>query len=423
MPYERERLTFLEEQGYRVAQQTAELAGNLVRVPISVWNVLNRRPPLSILHLSKPIYQFDEDTLRRAVVEMDRFLRLSLTAFETNQGTAKDRPLRWDLWDAFFTGIYRYNQEGGALPTGASPAVGVDIVLHVLPPALILETGESLAAPLWTAYQRLLSRFTRQLIQRYGYDYSTADHSARVPVAVAIEMFNEPDYVWLPDEAKLEIAINPHAYPCDKYISQLYLSQIPENDLPNKGCTAQNGYYREQDFPKPHEKTALKNFRWGRKFDHYVASFADLHEQVSFAAHDEIRRGMATLAVVSSAVTHVNLDWFRRMFLANPNTFRHVEKIAIHPYHWPRHDIHDFDFVTPHPEKDWTLATPREFTPRVFQTLWLSARVRRACGSARSSPQLWLSRKSYLGNRIWDSNEEAGGRQCHDSKTLEALYF
>ena len=55
------------------------------------------------------------------------------------------------------------------------------------------------------------------------------------------------------------------------------------------------------------------------------------------------------------------------MYLANPNTFRFVEKIAVHPYHWPRHDIHALDFIGPRPEKDWTLATPREYTSDYFK--------------------------------------------------------
>ena len=63
-------------------------------------------------------------------------------------------------------------------------------------------------------------------------------------------MINEPDYMWLPDELKIEKALNPDAYPCDKYITQLHLSQVPENDLPGKGCIQRDGFYQEQPLPR-----------------------------------------------------------------------------------------------------------------------------------------------------------------------------
>ena len=183
----------------------------------------------------------------------------------------------------------------------------------------------------------------------------------------AIEMINEPDYVWLPDELKIEKALNPDAYPCDKYITQLHLSQIPENDLPSKGCIRKDGFYREQALPVPVVETPLKDFRWGSKFDVYVKFFAQLHEHVSFAAKDEISRGRADMVVVSSAVTHVNIDWFMRMFRANPETFRYVDKIAIHPYHWPRHDIHDMTFVDAQSRRNWLTLYPRAFAREYFK--------------------------------------------------------
>jgi hypothetical protein len=121
------------------------------------------------------------------------------------------------------------------------------------------------------------------------------------------------------------------------------------------------GLYQEQDLGLPPVRIPLRDFRWGVKFDKYVASFADLHEHASFAARDEIQKGGAAVHVISSAVTHVNLDWFLRMFKANPKTFLHVDAAAIHPYHWPRHEIHDMQFIGPPFEKDWTTLTPREF--------------------------------------------------------------
>jgi hypothetical protein len=129
----------------------------------------------------------------------------------------------------------------------------------------------------------------------------------------------------------------------------------------------QSFYYHEQELGVPAVRTALQVFRWGTKFDKYVATFADLHEHASFAARDEAQRGHAEMVIVSAAVTHVNLDWFVRMFRANPNTFRYVDAIAVHPYHWPRHDIHDLSFVSRPPEQDWQLVNPREFARDYFK--------------------------------------------------------
>ena len=73
------------------------------------------------------------------------------------------------------------------------------------------------------------------------------------------------------------------------------------------------------------------------------------------------------MVVVSSAVTHVNIDWFVRMFRANPETFRYVDKIAIHPYHWPRHDIHDMTFVDAQSRRNWPTLNPRAFAREYFK--------------------------------------------------------
>ena len=368
---EAERIAYLEEQGYLIAQHTSRLSGNLVRVPISVWEVLGQIATVAPNGPAIPVYQLGDKAASAALEKVWIALRESLTALEAGRDAAGN-PLRWHAWDAFFSGIQKYNRELTTHPARQLQPVFVDLLLTELTPALLIEAPVTVMdrasrQGLWDAYRQLHLKFIRKLIQRYGHGYATADIRAQIPVAVAIEMFNEPDYNWLPDEAKIEKALNPDAYPCDKYITQLHLSQIPEHDLPAKGCVKRSFSYEEQDFGQPAVHTALRDFRWGRKFDKYGSTFADLHEHISFAAKDEIHRGGAQMVVVSSAVTHVNLDWFVRMFRANPNTFRYVDKIAIHPYHWPRHDIHDMRFVGPPLEKDWMLVSPREFARDYFK--------------------------------------------------------
>lgn len=370
------RLAYLQQQGYFVAQRTSQLNGNLIRVPASVWGVLGHGLVLEPELSAKPIYQLDSSTLARALDKTQLVLDLSLAALE-NDRNAAGQPLRWHLWDAFFRGIQKYNDNLNRLHGTELQPVYVDLSLADSPPAIIIEaptdetlrhfTAQTSGSRLWNSYKRLQATFVAKLIQRYGRRYSYQGLQARIPIAIAIEMFNEPDYVWLPDEVKIERALNPDAYPCDKYVTQLHLSQIPTDDLTGKGCARPEGFYKAQDLALPTVETPLDSFRWGLKFDRYVTSFADLHEQASLAAKDEIRRGNAEMVVVSSAVTHVNLDWFVRMFRANRNTFLHVDKIAIHPYHWPQHDIHDMRFVGGLPEEDWRRVNPRTFARDYFK--------------------------------------------------------
>ena len=373
---ERERLTYMEEQGYLVAQHTSRLYGNLIRVPISVWSVFRQDLASTAETATQPIYQLDDSVLSEALDKIQTSLDVGLAAIDNGQDVA-GRPLSWDLWDAFFTGVQRYNSEIDPSPDNKYRPVYVDLSLNALPPAPIIEapTTEVLrylrcqtsGERLWNSYRQLHLKFVRKLIQRYGRGYASAIGRAHIPIAAAIEMFNEPDYGWLPDEAKIERALNPDAYPCDKYITQLHLSQIPENDLLAKGCVKRPGFYREQDFGLPVVQTTLRDFHWGEKFDKYVSSFADLHEHASFAARDEIQQGHANMIIVSSAVTHVNIDWFVRMFRANNKTFAYSDAVAIHPYHWPHHDIQDMQFVGSPIEGDWLNTNPREFASRLFK--------------------------------------------------------
>ena len=361
---EAERLAYLEEQGYLMARHTSRLHGNMVRVPIYMWTVLGSGLPSVTASTRKPLYQIDADTVAATIEKISTFLRAGLAGMEKDQD-ATGQPLRWQQWDAFLAGIQKYNAELAADPTNRHSAVLVTIVLTSFPPAAIIESsnGEEVRG----LYQETHIRFVRKLVQRYGYGYIRDGMPALFPVVAAIEMINEPDYMWLPDELKIEKALNPDAYPCDKYITQLHLSQVPENDLPGKGCIQRDGFYQEQPLPVSAPETPLKDFRWGAKFDVYVQFFAQLHEHVSFAAKDEISRGRADMVIVSSAVTHVNIDWFMRMFQANPETFRYVDKIAIHPYHWPRHDIHDMTFVDAQSRKDWPALNPRVFAREYFK--------------------------------------------------------
>lgn len=369
-----ERLAHLEEQGYLVAQHTSHLYGNMVRVPISLWSILGT----NLIHnlTLRPVYELEDAAICEALKKAEPLLHESLKLLKSD-GASGGHPVYWGLWDAFLTGIHRYNRTVAEAKNPDYHAVFVDLLLVDLPPNVILEAPhpsfvepygcQMTGAQLWERYVELQAEFARKIVQRYGVGYSSATSAPTVPVGVAIEMVNEPDYVWLPDEVQFEKAKNPNAYPCDKYITQLHFTQIPENDLPNKGCGVRSGYYRDQGIEIPHVETPLKDFRWGLKFDKYVSSFADLHARVSTAARTEIQQGRSRMSVISSAVTHVNTDWFMRMFRANAQTFQLVEAVGIHPYHWPEHKVHDMQFVGPLPPGDGMSVSPRSFARLYFK--------------------------------------------------------
>ena len=248
---EAERLVYLEEQGYLMAQHTSRLYGNMMRVPIYMWNVLGSGLPSVTASTRKPLYQIDTETVAATIEKISTFLRASLAGMEKDQDVT-GQPLRWQQWDALLAGIRKYNTELAADPTDTHPAVLVTIVLTSFPPAEIIESpkGEEVRG----LYQETHIRFVRKLVQRYGHGYTRDGTPALFPVVTAIEMINEPDYMWLPDELKIEKALNPDAYPCDKYITQLHLSQVPENDLPGRGASRKMGFIRNNLSPSPPSK-------------------------------------------------------------------------------------------------------------------------------------------------------------------------
>lgn len=373
---EAERLAHLEEQGYQVAKHTSQLYGNLIRTPLSVWMILEHNPFTQRELLEHPVYELEDTVINTALNSLQVFLDENAATIERGRDAA-GTPLHWGFLDAFLTGIHRYNTEVGVSSTNLYQPVYVDLLIADKPPTLIIEAptdesatafgGQTAEKRLWASYKHFQEQFIRQLIRRYGEGYAREGVPAPIPVAVAIEMLNEPDYVWLPDEVQFERALKPDAYPCDKYVTQLHLPQIPQHDLPGKGCRRHLGYYREQRLGLPQLQVPLQDFHWGRKFDKYVELFAEFHDYAASVAQDEIKRGGARMVVASSAVTHVNLDWFMRMFRANVNAFRAVDAVAIHPYHWPEHDIHDLHFVGPQPQADWRMVNPREFASHYFK--------------------------------------------------------
>jgi hypothetical protein len=197
-----ERLAHLEEQGYLVAQYTSQLYGNLVRVPISLWDILGRGLTPNPELVTRPVYQLSAAEMSAALDAIQTTLDAGLEALDKGQDLA-GRPLHWELWDAFFSGIQRYNTELESQPAHSYRPVFVDLLLTDAPPALIIEAPpektlhalryQTSGERLWGAYRQLHLDFIRLLVRRYARGYASAEHRAVIPIAVAIEMLNEPD--------------------------------------------------------------------------------------------------------------------------------------------------------------------------------------------------------------------------------------
>ncbi|MFZ0931642.1 MAG: hypothetical protein WAN11_23780 [Syntrophobacteraceae bacterium] len=55
------------------------------------------------------------------------------------------------------------------------------------------------------------------------------------------------------------------------------------------------------------------------------------------------------------------------MYQANRNTFPNVDGVGIHPYHWPKHDIWDANYLSSEPMANWRSASPRLFAAEYFK--------------------------------------------------------
>src|SRR5208282_3297711 len=136
-------------------------------------------------------------------------------------------PMRLDLatMDAVLAGITDVN--------GESPdQVGLVLALVSIPPRWIIEapSDATLAhlgrpytfASVWERYVRLHAHLHRLLVKRYaaGQPFSALR---------ALEIVNEPDYMWTPEEVKIEWGGDGLINPLGKYVTELQLAQVPEH--------------------------------------------------------------------------------------------------------------------------------------------------------------------------------------------------
>ena len=252
-------------------------------------------------------------------------------------------------------------------------------------------------ASLWQRYLEINESVHRMLVRRY----------AGRPVG-AYEVGNEPDYIWVPEDMKIEGSSEALLYPLAKYVTELQLGQVPEREELAPAIQAAPWGYQDQDAEwvsaEPRSATPLISFDWGRKFNWYVGCFAQLQERLARAIHEEAAATGAQLEIVSGSVTHNNIDYLLRMHRANPQVFEHVTRIGLHPYHWVQNDVWDARFVREEPTGGWTEASPREYARAYFKRFdFLQEVARYVAGKAghRRQRDLRDFSKALRGKRLW----------------------
>ena len=273
-------------------------------------------------------------------------------------------------------------------------------------------------ASLWERYLQINDAVHRMLARRY----------AGRPVA-AYEVGNEPDYVWIPEDMKIEGSSDALLYPLSKYVTELQLGQVPEHEELAPAIQAAPWGYENQDAEwvtaEPRPATPLISFDWGRKFDWYVRCFADFHERIAGAIRDEANAAGADLEIVSGGVTHNNLDYLLRMHRANPRAFESITRIGVHPYHWFGNDVWDHRFVRDEPTSGWPDASPREFARDYFKRFDFLEEIARcvATGGRRvRDRRLRRFAKALAGRKLWITEFGIGTKVLGDFNAPIAEY-
>ena len=275
-------------------------------------------------------------------------------------------------------GITRYVHGGykGIQPSQSDPERRVQVLLTAViqPPRPIIElpadaelerAGVSFRfADAYGLYCQICSDIARYAVTRYI-------GSPEDPLIVALEICNEPDYEWLPDELRSEKAEDPSAFPLRKYITELHWSSIPDDA---RGAVAAEhapwGGFKEQSGNWPASNGShvpVLEFDWGEKYDWYVRCFGILNKQVSFALKQAVDQIGATVDILGGSVTHNNVDYLIRLHRQVPDVFSWCSGLAVHPYHWPEHDIYDRQFIGRQNFADWRGVSPRLFAQKYFK--------------------------------------------------------
>lgn len=406
---------------------TRSLGGNLLRSFWLVERVLEGDPEdlaLALNAVSKPDLQnrsvFMHD-LETRVARLDRchvILDQLLAALEGVPGN----PIRLDFseLDAALTGLEDANRE-------ATEPVRLLLTMVISPPRWIIEAPSDatfwhLERPynfgsLWHRYVRFHAELHRRLVVRYAVERPLTG-------LCALEIGNEPDYQWTPEEVKIEGGGDPVINPFGKYVTELHLGQVPVGASSARPFELTESGVREQDaaWASPSAvPVPVLDFDWGPKFDWYVMCFAQLQTHVAAAIKSEAAVHGVDVSTVSGSVTHNNIDYLLRMHRADENAFANIDKIGVHPYHWADNDVWDSRFVSGDHVAGWAAADPRRFAQSFFKRFDFLSAFRASSGDPRVDQEirtvfgerkLWIT-EFGIGSKVLGAFNAAIERHTH----------
>ena len=405
----------------RDARLTREMGGDLLRIFWSVDSVIDGSPEEcaiavntalrpELFHRSVFLHPLEHrvDQLDRANAALDQLL---LAAGERPESSFR---LDFTHLDAVFDGLDDANRDGG-------PPVGLMLALVSAPPRWIIEAPSDITlrrmerfytwGSLWDRYIRFHAELYRRLVYRYAVQRSE-------PTLRALEVFNEPDYNWTPEEVKIEGASEVLVNPQGKYLTELRLTQIPLTDRGYQsfeavpwGFAAQDANWTEND----RLPIGVLDFDWGPKFDWYVMCAAQFQTHAARAIKSAARDHGVDVATVSGSVTHNNIDFLLRMYRGDRATFDHIDKIGLHPYHWRDNDVWDDAFVSDETISGWPRADPRAFAARFMKRFDFLEAFRGRSGDTRVDSEL----QAAFGDRpLWLTEFGIGSKVLTGFNTL-----
>jgi hypothetical protein len=391
----------VEDAGYMDARCASAVGGQYLRVFTNGQELANS-PRFQSLPFqragSQPLMKLSLDEKLEHLDELDRCLDRLLGDLTPREDGAA-RKLDFDLIDAYLAGVAHLNRSHGA------PPVKILLSFVEIPPRWILDAPSATTCrqaarnysfqSLWHKWTLIYIRIVRDAV-RHAVEASGAFGQELLG---AVEIVNEPDYEWLPDEYRIEKALAPAVNPLNKYVTELHLNQIPDQETsrciqetPWGGLAIQDGGWGNETVPG----YPLVEFPWGPKLDWYVKAFADLHTHLSWAVRDELRQARYSARIVSCSVTHNNALYFAQMYRSNPETFAYVDAIGVHPYHFPNHNIWDDQFRSSGPYPNWLETTPRAYARECFKRFDFIEEIGRLTAESDPSRSFGLA-----GKKIW----------------------
>lgn len=375
------------------ARLARSMGANLLRVFWTVESVLAGPPEEFTVALNSTLrgdlmhQAVFLTSLEHRVAQLDRSGQLLAQLRRAAAGDpADDAPFQLDfsLLDAVFDGIADANGDDGH-------PLRVALVMVSSPPRWIVEApsyerlgflaaAESFGSA-WDAFVHFHADLYRRLVARYA----TRDPN----LLCAMEITNEPDYNWTPEEVKIE-----------GYVTELRLEQVPKTDRSAPPFEPTAWGYEPQDAAWSDDRPGVPvlDFDWGPKFDWYAMCAGQLQSHCARAIKEEASRLDVEVLTVSGSVTHNNIDYLVRMRRGDVHAFDHIDRIGLHPYHWADNDVWNDEFVSSDDYRDWGAADPRTFAASYFKHFDFFKALRGRSGIAAIDAEI----DAVLGDRaLW----------------------